>query len=193
MATTQDNSLDKRIADLEAAVRSMQRAAAVGGTSIAATNPGTVTVTGVASTAGVTAWNTSAGPTVDLYVVGSRIRVDVAASLEVYGNKASLFIGYQVRGPVDEQADPATGQSVVPSAALAAAPVIVAPDYEKSAQLQDDGVGMNLLGAFSTFDLVTGLEVGWYRVTQAYALTYSGTTGAPYGNANYRRLSVTRY
>lgn len=183
MAQTQDTSLDARIADLEASVRSMQAAAAVGGTSVAATNPGAVTLTGVASTAGSVAWDTASGPSVDLLVVGGRLEVKVAASFEVYGNKCSLYVGYQVRGPVD---DPAVED-------LATAAVVVAPDYEKAASLQDDGTGMNQLGAFSTFDVVTGLAVGWYRVIQAYALAYSGTTGAPYGIATNRRLSVTRY
>jgi hypothetical protein len=177
------DTLEQRIADLEGTVRSLVAAAAVGGTSEAATTPGAVTLTGTASTVGGVGWNTTAGPNVDLFSVGGRFRVDVGASFEVYGNKCSLFAGFQVRGPV---LDPGVED-------LAAAPIVRAPSYEASASLQDDGVGMNQLGAFSTFDVVTGLEVGWYRVQTAYALSYSSTTGAPYGIATYRRLAVTRY
>lgn len=182
MAQTRDDDLAARIAALESSVRALQTGGAVAGTAVAASDAGSVTLTGVTGTPGSVAWNVAAGPLVDLYVAGGRIKVDVAASFEVYGNKCSLYAGYTVLGPVDaaELLDAAT-------------PVLVAPTYEKSAQLQDDGTGMNQLGAFGSFDLVTGLEVGWYRVIEAYALAYSGTTGAPYGIASARRLSVTRY
>lgn len=182
MAQTAESSLEARIAGLERTVRSLLAGAATAGTATAAETPGPVTVTGTASTVGSVPWDATQGPAVDLLVTGARIRVDVAASLEVYGNKASLFIGAQVAGPAVDQAllDDTT-------------PVVRAPDYSRAASLQDDGVGMNQLGAFGTFDLVTGLEPGWYRVRTAYALTYSSTTGAPYGIATARRVSVTRY
>lgn len=179
MAQQQDNSLEARIAALEAAARSQAATEAVGGTSVAARVAGGVTLTGVASAAGTVAW-TYGGPSVDLLVTGGRLLVQVAASLEVYGNKCVLYAGYRVSGPAA-------------SADLLPGPVAAAPSYEASAQLQDDGVGMNQLGAFATFDVVTGLAVGWYRVEEAYALAYSGTTGAPYGIATYRRIAVTRY
>jgi hypothetical protein len=124
---------------------------------------------------------------VELYVQGGRLRVDVAASFEVYGNKCSLFAGYRILGPA-LTVDPASGVADFTGAA-----VRVAPSYEKAAQLQDDGVGMNQLGAFGTFDVITGLAVGWYRVVEVYALSYGGTTGAPYGIASSRRLTATRY
>jgi hypothetical protein len=187
MAQTADNTLEQRIADLESSVRALVAVAAVGGTSLAAADPAAVTLTGVASSVGSVDWNTTAGPVVDLYVQGGRVEVKVAASFEVYGNKCSLFAGYRILGPAP-LVDPATG---IPD--FTAAPVRVAPSYEKSASLQDDGVGMNQLGAFGTFDMATGLTVGWYRVSEVYALTYSGTTGAPYGIASARRLTVTRY
>lgn len=179
MAQVPEEDLVARIATLEAFMRAQQAAAAVGGTSVAARTVGGITLTGVASSVGSVAW-TYGGPSVDLLVTGGRIRIDVAASLEVYGNKCSLFAGYRVNGPV-------VTADLLPGA------VAVAPSYEASAQLQDDGVGMNQLGAFSTFDVVSGLAVGWYRVEEAYALAYSGTTGAPYGIATYRRIAVTRY
>jgi hypothetical protein len=188
VAQIADNSLEARIKALEEAVGSLLATRAVGGTTVAATNPAAVTLTGTASTAGSVAWDTTSGPSADLYVSAGRLLVQVAASFEVYGNKCSMFAGYQVRGPVTVPTDPTTGADL-----LTTAPVAVTPSNEKAAQLQDDGTGMNQLGAFSTFDLVTGLGTGWYRVTEAYALTYAGTTDAPYGIATYRRLAVTRY
>jgi hypothetical protein len=189
VAQTADNSLEQRIADLESSVRALQAVAAVGGTSVAASNAAALTLTGVASTVGGVDWavNIAAGPTVDLYVQGGRLRIDVAASFEVYGNKCSLFAGYRILGPAP-LVDPTTNVPDFTGAAVA-----VAPSYEKAAQLQDDGVGMNQLGAFGTFDVVTGLTVGWYRVSEVYALGYSATSGAPYGIASARRLTVTRY
>jgi hypothetical protein len=188
MAQVADASLEARLKDLEDSVRSLQTTATVGGTTVAAANPDPVTLTGTAGTVGSLPWDVTSGPSVDLYVTGGRLKVDVAASFEVYGNKCSLFAGYQVRGPVSALTDPLTGADL-----LAAAPVAVAPTLEKSAQLQDDGTGMNQLGAFATFDLVTGLAPGWYRIVEAYDLAYSATTGAPYGIATFRRLAVTRY
>jgi hypothetical protein len=187
MAQTADNTLEQRIADLESSVRALVAVAAVGGTSVAAADPAGVTLTGVASTVGSVDWNTTAGPLVDLYVQGGRLRVDMAASFEVYGNKCSLFAGYRILGPAP-LVDPTTG-----APDFTGAPVRTAPSYEKSASLQDDGVGMNQLGAFGTFDVVTGLVVGWYRVVEVYALAYSATTDAPYGIATARRLTATRY
>jgi hypothetical protein len=179
MAQVPEEDLVARIATLESFMRAEQAAAAVGGTSVAALIVAGVTLTGVTGTAGGVDW-TYGGPSVDLLVTGGRIEVKVGASFEVYGNKCSLFAGYRVRGPV-------VTADLLPGA------VAVAPSYEASAELQDDGVGMNQLGAFATFDVVTGLAVGWYRVEEAYALSYSGTTGAPYGIATYRRIAVTRY
>lgn len=182
MAQTDDSGdLASRIAALESAERARQAAAAVGGTIVAARDAAAVTLTGVASTVGSVGWN-YAGPTVDVFLPApGRLLVMVAANFEVYGNKASLYAGFRLTGPADDAAD------------LGAAPVAVAPSLESSAQLQDDGTGMNQLGAFGTFDLATGLADGWYRATQAYFLAYSGTTGAPYGIATMRRIAVTRY
>lgn len=188
MAQTADPSLEQRIADVESQVRAIVAGQALGGTSVAAKIPGAVTLTGIASTLGSVPWTTADGPSVDLFVPSGRFRVDVAASFEVYGNKASLYAGFQVRGPVDARTDPDGSGDY-----LAAAPVLVPPDYERSASLQDDGAGMNQLGAFANFDVVTGLAVGWYRVQAAYALAYGGTTGPPYGIATYRRIAATRY
>jgi hypothetical protein len=186
VAQTTDNSLEARIRDLEDSVRSLQASAAIGGTTVAASTATGVTLTGTASTVGSVGW-TYDGPQVDLLVTGGRLLVNVAASFEVYGNKCSLYAGYRVLGPAPT-VDPLTG---LPD--FTGAPVATAPTTEKAASLQDDGTGMNQLGAFGTFDLVTGLRIGWYRVTEAYFLAYSGTTGAPYGIATARRLAVTRY
>jgi hypothetical protein len=187
VAQTADTSLEARILQLEDSVRALQNTAAVAGTAVAASNATAVTLTGAASTVGSVGWDTTSGPTVDLIVLGGRIRVDVAANFEVYGNKCSLYAGYQVRGPAVASTDQYGNDLLAPT------PVVIAPSLPASAQLQDDGVGMNQLGAFASFDLVTGLRPGWYRVTEAYFLAYSGTSGAPYGIASNRRLSVTRY
>jgi hypothetical protein len=186
MAQTSDDSLEQRLADLESAVRALQGAAAVGGTSVASTTPGTYTLTGVASTVGSVGWVTDQGPSVDLFLATGRVRVDVGAAFEVYGNKASLYAGFRVLGPaLFVSADG------VPD--FTGAPVARAPAFDPSAQLQDDGVGMNQLGGFSNWDVVTGLDVGWYRVAACYFLAYSGTSGAPYGAVSYRRIAATRY
>jgi hypothetical protein len=187
VAQVADGSLEARIRQLEETVRGLAAAAAVGGTTVAVRTAAGVTLTGVASSVGSVGWDTTSGPSVDLYVPGGRILVDVAASFEVYGNKCSLYAGYRVLGPAPV-VDTATN---VPD--FTGAPVAVAPSTETSASLQDDGTGMNQLGAFSSFDLVTGLPVGWYRIVECYFLAYSGTTGAPYGIATARRLAVTRY
>lgn len=187
MAQVADNSLEARIIDLESSVRSLLATAAIGGTTVAASNAAAVTLTGAAGTPGSVGWDVTSGPSVDLLITGGRVLVQVGANFEVYGNKCSLFTGYRVQGPTTAARD-TMGNDL-----LAAAPVAVAPTLEKSAQLQDDGTGMNQLGAFSTFDLVTGLVAGWYRITETYFLAYSGTTGNPYGIASYRRLAVTRY
>lgn len=181
MAQTADDDLAARILALESGLRALQSAAGVGGTSLAARDPAALTLTGTASTVGSVPWNTAAGPFVDLLVTGGRLRIDVAANLEVYGNKCSLYVGYQLSGPTTAQA------------LLDVAAVLAAPLYDTAMQLQDDGTGMNQLGAFGTFDVVTGLESGWYRVVQSYGLSYSSTTGAPFGTATYRRLTATRY
>jgi hypothetical protein len=188
VAQLADNSLEGRIKALEDAVTSLLGSAAVGGTTVAAPVDGALTLTGTAGAPGSVAWNTTAGPTVDLYVTGGRLLVQVGASFEVYGNRCSLYAGYRVLGPVTVATDPLTGADQ-----LATAGVARDPDYARAAELQDDGTGMNQLGAFSTFDLVTGLAPGWYRITEAYALTYSGTVDAPYGIATDRRLAATRY
>jgi hypothetical protein len=184
VAQTADNSLEGRIRDLEDSVRALTATAAVGGTTVADSNAAAVTLTGVAGAVGGVEWQYALQA--DLMVTGGRLLVNTAASFEVYGNKCSLYVGYRILGPA-----PVDSVSGVPD--WTAPAVARAPSYEKSAQLQDDGVGMNQLGAFGTFDLVTGLAIGWYRVQQAYALSYSGTTGAPYGIATARRLAVTRY
>jgi hypothetical protein len=178
--TASDTDLAGRLLQLESAVRALQAAAAVGGTTVTASDAADNTITGTASTVGGDGWFFT-GPAVDLFVANGRIEVKVAATLEVYGNRCSMFVGYRVKGPVDAQEE------------LDDADTYQEPDYDRAIQLQDDGAGMNQLGAFGTFDLVEGLEVAWYRVTLAYALSYSSTTGAPYGIASARRLSVTRY
>jgi hypothetical protein len=72
---------------------------------------------------------------------------------EVYGNKCSLFAGYRILGPAP-LVDPTTN---VPD--FTGAGPRSPPPTRSAIELQDDGVGMNQLGAFGTFDVVTGLAV----------------------------------
>lgn len=181
MAQLQDNSLDQRIADLEASVRSLLSAAAVGGTSVAATDPASVTLTGTANTPlGVVPWQYN-GPTVELFVSGGRLRIDLAAAIEVTGAKAEYFLGYRVIGPSVDQAG------------LASAPVRIDPTYATAYSVRYTGQPMAATGNGGTFDLVTGLPIGWYRIVQAQSLSYGSDTGIPNGFAQNRRLAVTRY
>jgi hypothetical protein len=185
VAQTADNSLEGRIAALEQWQRASQNTNAVVGSAVAAVNTGQVSLTGVANAGvGSVGWDLASGPSVDLFVSGGRVRVDLAARLEVHGNKTSVYAGYQVRGPV---ADPAVTD-------LGTAPVVLAPDVARAIEFQDpDGTGMSRLGGFGVHDIATALAVGWYRFTMVYFLAYGGTTTAPYGNITNRRLTVTRY
>jgi hypothetical protein len=181
MAQTPDNSLEGRIAALESAQRAAQTSSAVVGSAVAAVNPAQVALTGVANAGPGSAGWTYDGPSVDLFAVG-RMRVDLAARLEVHGNKASVYAGYRVQGPAADLA------------ALGAAPVLQAPDITRAIEFQDpDGSGISRLAGMGVHDVVTGLASGYYRVIMAFFLAYSGTTNQPYGNITNRRLSVTIY
>jgi hypothetical protein len=179
MAQTPDDSLEARIAALEQAQRAAQTSAAVVGSAVASVNPAQVSLTGTANTGpGAVGWSYD-GPTVDLFATG-RMRVDLAARLEVHGNKASVYAGYQVRGPA------------AALDAVAGAGVLVAPDITRAVEFQDpDGTGQSRLAGMGVHDVVTGLAAGYYRVTTAFYLAYSGTTTTPFGNITNRRLSVT--
>jgi hypothetical protein len=180
VAQTADNSLEQRIKALEDAVRSLTTSAAVGGTSVSASDASELDVIGTANVSTITAWN-YAGPYVDLMVTGGRIMVDLAAALQANGLNTSLYMAYEVRGPAIDQ----------PS--LATAPQLQAPDRSRSLSLQDDGSAQGTMGSISTFDLVPGLAVGWYRIRAAYALGFTSQTGTPVGIATNRRIAVTRY
>jgi hypothetical protein len=146
VAQTADNSLEQRIKALEDAVRSLTTSAAVGGTSVSASDAS-----------------------------------ELDAALQANGLNTSLYMAYEVRGPAIDQ----------PS--LATAPQLQAPDRSRSLSLQDDGSAQGTMGSISTFDLVPGLAVGWYRIRAAYALGFTSQTGTPVGIATNRRIAVTRY
>lgn len=180
MGQIAEGTLERRIADLESAVRALVAGGAVGGTAVAAADPSQLTLTGVINTSTLSAWGYN-GPDVDLFVTAGRLLVQVAARLDIAGINTSLYMGYQVLGPAADQAS------------LAGAAVAVAPDTVKSLSLQDHGAAQGTQGSISSFDLVTGLANGWYRVRSAYALGYTSQTTAPVGIATNRRLAVTRY
>lgn len=199
MAQVADNSLEGRLAQVESGLRALRAtnltdlasvtdasgsAVPLGqlafGQAVAA-NTFAVTLTGSAGSPGTVPWDVTVGPATDVRVSGGTLRVDVAAALEAYGNRCSVFAGYRVLGPADTQAGALTAAQAV------------APDYTRAIELQDDAVGMNARGAFGTFDVVPNLAPGWYRVVMAYALTYSGTVDPPYGIITNRRLVATPY
>lgn len=180
MAQTADNSLEGRIADLETAVRSLVATAAVGGTSIAAVDLTEADASGRANVSELAAWN-YAGPFVDLRVTGGRIMVDLAAHIECSGANTSIYMGYEVRGPVADQAS------------LVTAPQLIGPDVSRSLSLEDHASAMGTQGSISTFDLVPNLANGWYRVRAAYTVGYTSQTSIPNGLATNRRIAVTRY
>lgn len=183
MAQTADNSLEGRVAALEQWQRAQQNVAAVVGSSVAATNPAQLEIDGHNAVSELLPWN-YAGPSVDLYVPGGRLTVMLAAALSVNGINTTAYMGYEVRGPV-------TDQSLLPGAQL------VGPTLEKSLSLEDHGSAQGTQGSISTFDLVTGLAVGWYRVNAAYTLGYTsqggGTAPIPLALVTNRRVSVIRY
>lgn len=123
------------------------------------------------------------GPQVNVLVTGGRLLVNVAAALTASGNKVSTFMGYGIYGPgVDK-----------PAGLALAGPLIVAPAYDRSIEVQHGGTGMDQRAAMGTFGLHEGLPEGWYTVQAQYALSFSGTTGGPYGDASNRRILATPY
>lgn len=178
MAQTVDTSLEQRLLDLEAGLRSLRTTNPFG--QITAADPALVELSGPASTVGGTGW-VNGTPLVSLYVGSGRLRVDVAAGMVAAGNHASAFMSYAVLGPADTAA-----------ASLTAA-VAVAPAYDRAYEVQHSGSGQDQRGSASAFGLHPGLTPGWYTVASRYALTYSGTAIPPYGGITNRRLSAMPY
>ncbi len=168
MAQTIDNSVEGRLAELEAAVRSIRAtnltdlASAVDASGryvplrdlafgqVAARAAGQLTMRTNAA-----AWNDNA-PTLDVFVNGGRLRLDLAARLVVTGINLRVGMSYRVTGPTDE-----------PSAA---GPLVTAPDESRALLLKSNGTLSGSEQAAGVPDLVENLVRGWYRVTASYQL-----------------------
>jgi hypothetical protein len=116
-------------------------------------------------------------PTLDVFVSGGRLRVDVAGWLIVGGVNLRMAMSYQVNGP-----SPA-GQ------ADGGGPVVSAPDVSRALAIKSAGNAASYELAAGFPDLVEGLTRGWYRVRGAYQLV--GEANAPadtFGYAINRRI-----
>lgn len=180
MAQTVDDSLEQRIADLEAAVRAIRATDPFGLIADTATPMVEMYGTGPSTVGGV-GWF-AGGPAVTIYVGSGRLKVDVAAALVAAGNHCSAFMSYAILGP-------ALTAAAAPSSPLV--PVFAA--YDRAVEVQHNGQGQDQRGSAGTFGLHTGLAPGWYHVTSRYALTYSGSPLTPYGAISNRRLSAMPY
>lgn len=152
---------------------------------VTATDLTTVALTGAASTVGSVGW-TRNGPQANVLVSGGRLRVDVAGAVEVSGNKAGAYLGYELLGPgsADDPAQATVTQTVQ----------VAAPDLAVAVMAFDpDGSGMSKQLAAATFGLHTGLARGWYTVRACYYLAFSASSGPPYANFRNRRLAATPY
>lgn len=115
------------------------------------------------------------GPSLDVFVQGGRLRLDVAGWLIVGGLNLRLSMSYRVTGP-----------SAAPNGAGA---VVVAPDEERSLMLTSKGNAASYEMASGFPDLVEGLDPGWYRVDAAYQLVGEDNTVADtFGSVINRRI-----
>ncbi len=191
MAQTIDNSVEGRLAEVEAALRSLLATnltdlASVTDASgrlvpLSALAFGQVAVRDlnlVALTTNSTAW-VSIGPSLDVRVRGGRLRVDLAARLIVAGFNLRIGASYALRGPAATAAD------------LATAPLRQAA-AESRALLVKNQQGGFAEAAGGVPDLVEGLPEGWYRVTMHAQLSGEVNTAPDtYGNVSNRRLFAT--
>jgi hypothetical protein len=204
MAGAPDTGLEGRLAAVEAALRSLMatnwtdRASVVdasGGTvplsalafgQVIAENPtvGAVSLTSTpnvaSSTSNVQEGWTYPAPTVDVYVSGSRMRVDWAAVLATNANVAAqpeLCMSYRVlyRG--------LTNDGSVNT-------LVVMPSRYRCIKLQNYG-GDPKVEAYGAFGFHSGLTPGWYRVQPAFYLAYAATGSAVTVSADYPRIGVT--
>lgn len=206
MPTPADNSLEGRIADLEAQVRALRSTNLTDLASVRDASGNTVplsglafgqvqatqTGTGVASFVGVA--NTAAPRSgaqwvsgalfVDVLVKGGRLRVDWAANMSALGVQVQTIYSYSLTALGNgAAADPARD---VP------ANVVVSPDFYRALVVYDP----NTIGAVvghGTWAFHTGLAPGWYRVRAAYQFGYGSTAQAPTANVDYPRIAATPF
>lgn len=110
------------------------------------------------------------GPSVAIRTYSGAIDVTVGAALEVAGNKAGVFFGYQV---------------------LQAGQVVMAPDIYKAVACRYNGAGMGNTQQASTL-LSERLQPGFYTVIGMHRLI-SGANENSAGSVTNRTLSVKGY
>lgn len=121
-------------------------------------------------------------PTLDVFVQGGRLRLDVAGWLIVGGLNLRLSMSYRVIGPSPN--DRADG----------AGPVVISPDQSRSLALESKGNAASYQMAAGFPDLVEGLAPGWYRVSAAYQLVGEvNPAGDTFGYVINRRLFATPF
>lgn len=122
----------------------------------------------------------SGDPSLDVFVSGGRLRVDIAALLSASGNKAKMRMSYAILGPGDTPG--ANNGSVV-----------VNPDDTTSLSVLMDAQGISQELSAGYFNLHTGLARGWYRLESRYRLTTAAGATGYYGTATNRRLYAQPY
>lgn len=209
MAQTVDNSLEGRLADVESAVRSMRAtnltdlasvtnaegqavalsALAFGMVTVVSPADDYQEITGPRGVVGDSGFIIAA-PSLDVFVTGARLRVDIAATVFARGDHCSYRMSYALT-------------YLGPAGAKGTVSVRVKdPDPVNAVSVQDQSTtptngSVNAAGAvFSagTFGLHTVPQPGWYRVDAAYNLSYNATYGLPpFGNSENRRIAATPY
>jgi hypothetical protein len=191
VAQIAETSLEARIANLESQVRSLtasnwtDRASVVNAEGryvplsslafgqVAARDTGQVSLTANTAT-----WFYG-NPSLDVYVQGGRLRLDVAGWLIVGGLNLRLSMSYRVIGPTE-------------TAGEASSTVPVDAHESRALMLTSKGNAASYEMAAGFPDLIEGLAPGWYRVQGAYQLV--GEANAPADTFGYvinRRIFAT--
>lgn len=213
MPPVQDTSLEARFADLERQVRDLRARNPLDLASVVSASGRSVPVSqlafgvvgwqwadnqigtgvdgfqlnGAANAAGGTGWVVPPAPfinpTLDVYVSGGNLRVDLAGNLVASGRAAGMAMSYRLVGPSLTQAD------------LGTAPVVVNGDSVRAVSVYAPVVNGAYAGAqVGTFYLEQGLSPGWYRIAGRYALTYGAdSTVVPSGQVGVPRIALTPY
>jgi hypothetical protein len=194
-----DTSLEARVRDLEAAVRSLRAtnltdlASVVNASGeavplsqlafgmVAAQYSDYVNLQGTANTiaANTDTWR-AGNPSLDVFVSGSRLRVDISGTLFASGNHCSIWMAYALfyRGPAAQQNSVKTQ--------------ILGPDDVAPISVQDQ-TAVGAIISCGGFNLHTGLTPGWYTVEARYAIGYNSSTAAPFGNVQDPRMAATPF
>jgi hypothetical protein len=192
--TAPSHSLEQRLIDVEAALRSLlagnwtERASVVNAAGawvplsqlafglVSAADLGYTELNGgnPAPAPGGVGWIYGT-PQLDVLVNGGSLLVFTAGQLHAQGNKCGMYQSYRLLGPTAE-----------PSAA---GPQAVGPSYDRAVEAFDPGYGQGTDVGAGTFGSHTGLAPGYYRVQSAYAISFSGGMFT-YGSAVNRRIAA---